>query len=59
MTTLPDQSAETISHDQNFKELISTFFLEFLELFVPDLAKDIDPDSIRFGSCPRSILLTW
>jgi predicted transposase/invertase (TIGR01784 family) len=48
MTTPPDQSAETISHDQNFKELISTFFLEFLELFVPDLAKDIDPDSIRF-----------
>jgi predicted transposase/invertase (TIGR01784 family) len=48
MTTLPNPSAETISHDQNFKELISTFFLEFLELFVPDLAKDIDPDSIRF-----------
>jgi predicted transposase/invertase (TIGR01784 family) len=48
MPTPPDQSAETISHDQNFKELISTFFLEFLELFVPDLAKDIDPDSIRF-----------
>jgi Domain of unknown function (DUF4351)/Putative transposase, YhgA-like len=48
MTIPPDQSTETISHDQNFKELISTFFLEFLELFVPDLAKDIDPDSIRF-----------
>jgi Domain of unknown function (DUF4351)/Putative transposase, YhgA-like len=48
MTTPPNQSAETISHDQNFKELISTFFLEFLELFVPDLAKDIDPGSIRF-----------
>jgi predicted transposase/invertase (TIGR01784 family) len=48
MTIPPEQSAETISHDQNFKELISTFFLEFLELFVPDLAKDIDPDSIRF-----------
>jgi predicted transposase/invertase (TIGR01784 family) len=47
MTTLPNPSAETISHDQNFKELISTFFLEFLELFVPDLAQDIDPDSIR------------
>jgi predicted transposase/invertase (TIGR01784 family) len=28
--------------------LISTFFLEFLELFVPELAQDIDPDSIRF-----------
>jgi hypothetical protein len=48
MTTPPDQSAEPINHDQSFKELISTFFLEFLELFVPDLAKDIEPDSIRF-----------
>jgi hypothetical protein len=48
MTTFPNQSTETISHDQNFKELISTFFLEFLELFVPDMAQDIDPDSIRF-----------
>jgi Domain of unknown function (DUF4351)/Putative transposase, YhgA-like len=48
MTTPPDQSPEPISHDQNFKELISNFFMEFLELFVPDLAKDIDPGSIRF-----------
>ena len=48
MTTPPDQSVEPINHDQSFKELISTFFLEFLELFVPDLAKDIEPDSIRF-----------
>jgi Putative transposase, YhgA-like len=48
MTTPPDPSTEPISHDQNFKELISTFFLEFLELFVPDLAQAIAPDSIRF-----------
>jgi predicted transposase/invertase (TIGR01784 family) len=48
MTNPTDQSAESIDHDQNFKELISTFFMEFLELFVPDVAKDIDPDSIRF-----------
>jgi Domain of unknown function (DUF4351)/Putative transposase, YhgA-like len=45
----PPQNAEaSISHDQNFKELISTFFMEFLELFVPDLAATIDPDSITF-----------
>jgi hypothetical protein len=25
---------EAIDHDKNFKELISTFFLEFLELFL-------------------------
>jgi predicted transposase/invertase (TIGR01784 family) len=39
---------EQISHDQNFKELISTFFLEFLELFVPELAALVEPDSLRF-----------
>jgi predicted transposase/invertase (TIGR01784 family) len=39
---------EQISHDQNFKELISTFFLEFLELFVPELAALVEPGSVRF-----------
>ena len=37
-----------IDHDQNFKELISTFFIEFLELFVPELAEAIEPDSVTF-----------
>jgi predicted transposase YdaD len=37
-----------ISHDQKFKELISTFFLEFLELFLPELACTIEPDSVVF-----------
>lgn len=37
-----------IDHDQLFKELLSTFFLEFLELFLPDLARTIESDSIRF-----------
>jgi predicted transposase YdaD len=35
-------------HDRLFKELLSTFFMEFLELFFPELASTIDPDSIRF-----------
>lgn len=35
-------------HDRLFKELLSTFFIEFLELFIPDLARTIEPDSIRF-----------
>jgi predicted transposase YdaD len=48
MTNPASQSTEPINHDQNFKELISTFFMKFLELFLPELAKDIDPDSIRF-----------
>ena len=42
------QPVESIDHDQNFKELISTFFLEFLELFLPEMASTIDPDSIKF-----------
>ncbi len=39
---------ESIDHDKLFKELVSTFFLEFLDLFVPDVAKTIDPDSVKF-----------
>jgi len=39
---------EPIDHDRNFKELISTFFLEFLELFLPEVARTINPDSITF-----------
>ncbi|MGF1521137.1 MAG: Rpn family recombination-promoting nuclease/putative transposase [Leptolyngbyaceae cyanobacterium] len=35
-------------HDRLFKELLSTFFLEFLELFLPDLASTIEPETIRF-----------
>jgi hypothetical protein len=30
-----------IDHDRLFKELISTFFVEFLDLFLPQIAKDI------------------
>lgn len=37
-----------IDHDRLFKELISTFFIEFLELFLPLVARDIDRDSIQF-----------
>ncbi|MGG6268156.1 Rpn family recombination-promoting nuclease/putative transposase [Leptolyngbya sp. AN03gr2] len=48
MSNPSSQSTEAIDHDQNFKELISTFFLEFLELFLPEIARNIDPESIRF-----------
>jgi predicted transposase YdaD len=37
-----------IDHDRLFKELISTFFLEFLELFFPQVAAYIEPDSLTF-----------
>lgn len=37
-----------IDHDGLFKKLLSTFFLEFLELFFPDLSRTIDPNSVHF-----------
>jgi predicted transposase YdaD len=35
-------------HDRLFKELLSTFFVEFLELFLPHVARSIDRDSVGF-----------
>lgn len=37
-----------IDHDRLFKELLSTFFVEFLELFLPQVVRSIDPDSVQF-----------
>jgi hypothetical protein len=37
-----------IDHDRLFKELISTFFVEFLELFLPQVARLIDRHSVVF-----------
>lgn len=37
-----------IDHDRLFKELISTFFVEFLDLFLPQVASQIDRNSIQF-----------
>ena len=31
-----------MDHDRLFKELLSTFFLEFLELFLPDVSAALD-----------------
>ena len=42
-----DNFNDPIDHDKNFKALISTFFLEFLELFLPEIASTIDPGSIK------------
>lgn len=38
---------ESIDHDQLFKQLLTTFFLEFLELFVPEFFAAIDPNSLE------------
>ena len=35
-------------HDQLFKDPLRAFFLEFLFLFVPDLAEGIDPQGLTF-----------
>ncbi|MBW4647543.1 MAG: DUF4351 domain-containing protein [Kastovskya adunca ATA6-11-RM4] len=40
--------SEQINHDQLFKELLSTFFVEFIELFLPDVAGFLERDSITF-----------
>ncbi|HYW21851.1 MAG TPA: DUF4351 domain-containing protein [Nodularia sp. (in: cyanobacteria)] len=37
-----------IDHDRLFKELISNFFLEFIELFFPELRESIEPESVKF-----------
>lgn len=37
-----------IDHDQLFKKLISTFFTEFIELFLPQVAEYLERDSITF-----------
>jgi hypothetical protein len=37
-----------IDHDRLFKELVSTFFVEFLELFLPQVARLIDRHSVVF-----------
>src|ERR1017187_2025375 len=36
------------NHDRLFKELLTTFFIEFLELFFPKVAAYIDPTSVEF-----------
>jgi predicted transposase YdaD len=37
-----------IDHDQLFKELLTTFFVEFLELFFPQVRTYVDTDSLVF-----------
>jgi hypothetical protein len=37
-----------IDHDQLFKELLTTFFVEFLELFFPQVRAYLDEDSLVF-----------
>jgi hypothetical protein len=34
-------------HDCLFKELLITFFWEFIQLFLPDVAAQLDPTSLK------------
>ncbi|WP_334826071.1 hypothetical protein [Nostoc sp.] len=43
-----------IDYDRLFKELISTFFVEFLDLFLPQVVSQIDRYSIQLFT-PRSL----
>ncbi len=38
-----------IDHDRLFKELISTFFIEFIELFFPQLMDYLDNSQSMIG----------
>jgi hypothetical protein len=37
-----------IDHDRLFKELLTTFFWEFIEFFLPEVAIYLERDSISF-----------
>ena len=39
---------KNVDHDRLFKELLKTFLVEFLELFFPDVAANIDPLRLHF-----------
>jgi hypothetical protein len=42
-------SGETmVNHDQLFKQLLGTFFAEFIELFLPQVSEYLDKTSITF-----------
>jgi hypothetical protein len=42
-----DQQKPT-SHDEAFKKLLQTFFREFVELFFPELGRELDYSHTRF-----------
>jgi hypothetical protein len=37
-----------MDHDRLFKDLLTTFFVEFIDLFFPKMAAELDRDSIEF-----------
>ncbi|WP_394794650.1 Rpn family recombination-promoting nuclease/putative transposase [Armatimonas sp.] len=39
---------QSVDHDRLFKELLTTFFVEFVEAFLPDVHAYLEPESIVF-----------
>ncbi len=37
-----------MGHDHLFKEMLTTFFVEFIELFLPQVAEYLDRESVQF-----------
>jgi hypothetical protein len=48
MDVFADGPVPVVDHDRLFKEFLTTFFVEFLDLFFPKLAAPLDPGSIEF-----------
>lgn len=44
----PDLQAAFIDHDRLFKELLTVFFADFIDLLLPDVAQFMEADSITF-----------
>ncbi|MFP4135151.1 MAG: flagellar assembly protein H, partial [Halothece sp.] len=40
-------SSPPLNHDRLFKELLSTFFLEFIELFFPQVIHYLEPNTLQ------------
>jgi len=43
-----EEKKETTSHDAIFKMLLKNFFVEFIEMFLPEVLKYLDKESIEF-----------
>lgn len=42
------KNINSIDHDGLFKQLLSTFFIEFIELFFPEILEYLDTDRLEF-----------
>ncbi|MEZ4605543.1 MAG: DUF4351 domain-containing protein [Deinococcales bacterium] len=52
------EALDHIDHDQIFKTLLESFFLEFVELFFPELAQYVDAESLEPLSLKQELYTT-